>query len=197
MTIWVFYVITLLPVIGIIQLGEQAAADRYSYIPSIGPFFLIGLGISAAWGKHYSTERITFISKKIILLILISIFLLLSVLTLNQIKIWNNSITLWSYELKRYPDFWLAYYNRANAYTSLGDYRQALKDLDKAIQYNPKFAQSYYIRAIDYIGLGGYRQALKDLDKAIQILTPNLHNHIIFAPLYTLSWRTIRRHCRI
>jgi len=167
MTIWVFYVITLLPVIGIIQLGEQAAADRYSYIPSIGPFFLIGLGISAAWGKHYSTERVTFISKKIILLILISIFLLLSILTLKQIKNWNNSITLWSYELERYPNFWLAYYNRAHAYTSLGDYRQALKDLDKAITFNPKFAQSYYIRAIDYIGLGDYRQALKDLDKAI------------------------------
>jgi len=168
MTIWVFYVVTLLPVIGIIQLGEQAAADRYSYMPSIGPFFLIGLGISYAWKNHYSPERLTFLGKKIILFMLILIFLTLSILTLKQIKIWNNSITLWSYELERYPDFWLAYYNRAHAYTNLGYYQKALKDLDKAIQYNPKYAQTYYIHAIDYIGLGDYQQALKDLDKAIQ-----------------------------
>ena len=168
MTIWVFYVVTLLPVIGIIQLGEQAAADRYSYMPSIGPFFLIGLGISYAWKNHYSPERLTFLGKKIILFMLILIFLTLSILTLKQIKIWNNSITLWSYELERYPDFWLAYYNRAHAYTNLGYYQKALKDLDKSIQYNPKYAQTYYIHAIDYIGLGDYQQALKDLDKAIQ-----------------------------
>jgi len=168
MAIWAYYVLTLLPVIGIIQLGEQAAADRYSYIPSIGPFFLIGLGISAAWGKHYSTERVTFISKKIIFLILISILSLLGMLTIKQIKIWNDSIILWSYELKRYPDSWLAYYNRAHAYSSQGDYQQALKDIDRAITYNPKYAQAYYIRGIDYIGLGDYQQALKDLDKAIE-----------------------------
>jgi hypothetical protein len=108
--IWAYYIVTLLPVIGIVQLGNQAAADRYFYIPSIGPFFLIGLGISTAWKRYYSKERSVFISKKIMVFILISALSLLSMLTLNQIKVWSNSIALWSYELERYPDFWLAYY---------------------------------------------------------------------------------------
>ena len=169
MTIWVFYVITLLPVIGIIQLGEQAAADRYSYMPGIGPFFLIGLGISYAWGKNYSSKRLSSFCKKIILFMLILIFLTLSILTVKQTKIWTDSITLWSYELKGYPDFWLAYYNRAHAYTTLGEYGRALKDVNKAISYNPKYPQSYYLRAVNHIGLGDYCRALTDLDKAIKL----------------------------
>lgn len=167
--VWAYYIITLLPVIGIIQLGEQAAADRYSYMPGIGPFFLIGLGISYAWDKHYSSKRLAYFCKKIILFMLILIFLTLSILTVKQTKIWTDSITLWSYELKGYPDFWLAHYNRAHAYITLGEYDRALKDVDKAISYNPKYPQSYYLRAVNHIGLGDYRQALTDLDKAIKL----------------------------
>ena len=44
---WVFYVVTLVPVIGIIQVGNQAMADRYTYLPSLGPFLIAGL--CAAW----------------------------------------------------------------------------------------------------------------------------------------------------
>ncbi|GMR04703.1 MAG: hypothetical protein BMS9Abin23_0605 [Thermodesulfobacteriota bacterium] len=46
LSVWLFYLITLLPVIGIIKVGEQVAADRYTYLPSIGPFLLVGLGVA-------------------------------------------------------------------------------------------------------------------------------------------------------
>ena len=167
--VWAYYVITLLPVIGIIQIGEQAAADRYSYMPGIGPFFLIGSGISYAWYKHYSSERLAYFCKKIILFIIILITLTLSILTVKQTKIWTDSITLWSYELKGYPDFWLGYHNRAHAYTTLEEYEHASKDIDKAIFYNPKYPQSYFLRAVNHIGLGDYHRALTDLDKAVKL----------------------------
>jgi hypothetical protein len=48
LSVWGYYVISLLPVIGLIQVGGQSMADRYTYLPSIGPFFLMGL--VAAWG---------------------------------------------------------------------------------------------------------------------------------------------------
>jgi hypothetical protein len=44
---WAFYIITLIPVLGIVQVGGQAMADRYTYLPSLGPFLLVGL--IAAW----------------------------------------------------------------------------------------------------------------------------------------------------
>lgn len=182
--IWAYYVITLLPVIGIIQLGEQATADRYSYIPSIGPFFLIGLGISYAWDKHYSSKRLAYFCKKIILFMLILIFLTLSILTVKQTKIWTDSITLWSYELKGYQDFWLAYYNRAHAYTTLREYDRALKDVDEAISYNPKYPQSFYLRAVNHIGLGDYRRALTDMDKAVKLDPQFAEAYYIRAKVY-------------
>src|SRR4030066_204854 len=159
--LWAYYVITLLPVIGIIQLGEQAAADRYSYMPGIGPFFLIGLGISYAWGKNYSSKRLSSFCKKIILFMLILIFLTLSILTVKQTKIWTDSITLWSYELKGYPDFWLAYYIRSKAYIKLGDYQQALKDLDKVIELKSEFIEEAHRNKCEiYKKLDDHQQAI-------------------------------------
>ncbi|MHC4184301.1 MAG: hypothetical protein ACYSR0_13225 [Planctomycetota bacterium] len=51
----VYYVVTLLPVLGIIQAGEQAAADRYTYLPSLGPFLLLGLAF--LWVKEKIYEK--------------------------------------------------------------------------------------------------------------------------------------------
>jgi len=159
MAIWAFYVVTLLPVLGIIQVGSQAAADRYAYIPSIGPFLLIGLGVSLIWEK----------SKKLTILTSILILSLLSVLTVRQIKIWSNSITLWSYELKRYPDNKTAYISRANAYAFSGSYMEALKDLDRVITLNPDFAGAYNNRGKTYYALENNQQAIKDFSKAIEL----------------------------
>jgi hypothetical protein len=50
LAVWFYYLVTLIPVIGIVRVGLQAAADRYTYLPSLGPFLLAGLGAGAAFG---------------------------------------------------------------------------------------------------------------------------------------------------
>ncbi len=184
--VWAYYIVTLLPAIGIIQLGEQAAADRYSYIPTMGPFLLIGLGISLAWEKIHSKGKCSFLSKIAFFILLFFILFKLSVMTSKQIAIWSDSITLWNHVIKTYPDLWLAHYNRAHAYTSLGDYQQALKDLDKVIQYKPKYTQAYYIRAINYIRLGYYQRALMDFDSAIKYKSDFAEAYYFRSYAYTL-----------
>lgn len=167
--IWAYYVITLLPVIGIIQIGEQAAADRYFYMSSLGPFFLLGLGTSLAFKKYYKQHWKSRKGPIVILLLLISIILSLNIITVKQIRVWNNSITLWSHVLENYPDFWLPYYNRAHMYTNMGEYQQALDDVQKAIRLKPLFFNAYFIRAIIYIHLGKLKEATQDLDTYVEL----------------------------
>src|SRR5208337_114159 len=51
LTVWGIYVVTLLPVLGIVQVGNQSMADRYMYLPSLGPFLIMGLIAAWIWAK--------------------------------------------------------------------------------------------------------------------------------------------------
>ncbi len=63
----------------------------------------------------------------------------------------------------------VAYNNRAATYGSLGKYRQAIEDCNKAIELNPKYADPYYNRAAAYMRLGNYRQAIEDFKTAARL----------------------------
>lgn len=167
--IWVFYLVTLLPVIGIIQIGDQAVADRYSYFASAGPLLLIGIGISTVVEKRYTSRISGYLIKSFVVLAFIVVLFVMSLLTTRQINIWRDSITLWSYELKGYPDLWLAYYNRSIAYAMQGKHREAMRDIKKAISYRPGYAKAYYVRAVNYMAQGDYQKSVDDLDRAVRI----------------------------
>jgi hypothetical protein len=57
LTVWGYYVITLLPVLGIVQVGSQAMADRYTYLPSLGPFFIMGLITAEIYERVTSAKQ--------------------------------------------------------------------------------------------------------------------------------------------
>ena len=164
---WTYYLITLLPVLGIIQVGVQAAADRYTYLPSLGPFLLAG-GLAAQGmlelGKRYNPRPGR-------LAVIVSVLLLagtLSALTVKQTPIWKDSIALWNAELRVYPDNDQAYLNLGNYYYHhAGAIDKAIRLFGTALKINPKNARAYYERALAYEDLGEYRQALDDYSQAI------------------------------
>jgi hypothetical protein len=51
---WAFYLVTLLPVIGLVKVGEQAASDRYAYLAMLGPALVLGALAATAWGVEQS-----------------------------------------------------------------------------------------------------------------------------------------------
>lgn len=161
-----YYAITLLPVIGLIQAGEQAAADRYTYLPSLSPFLLIGLGIGYLF-ERYSEKRYG------ILIVITSLFLLSGMLinrTLTQITIWHDSITLWSHEIKIFPNAVdKAYFNLGAAYNSIGDYSKSINSYDIGIKLNQYDAKAYFNRGFAYDKLRNYQLAIKDYSTAIDL----------------------------
>jgi tetratricopeptide (TPR) repeat protein len=159
---WLWYMGTLVPVIGIVQVGNQAMADRYTYIP------LIGLFIMVAWGVPDFLKKWNY-RKEILLISSVLSILCLSIITWTQVGHWQNSITLFNHTLEVTDNNWLIYNNRGAVYNEIGNYRQAIEDYNKAIEIKPDYADAYNNRGNAYNGLGNYRQAIEDLNRAIGI----------------------------
>lgn len=167
LSIWLYYVITLLPAIGIIKVGGAAAADRYMYLPSIGVFIGLSVGVVVLYDRLRHNKRIGLI---FITIIIIGLFILK---TTRQISIWKDSVTLWTHQIKLYPSNSLAYVNRGAAFSAKNDVWKAIADYDKAIELSPRKYEAYVYRANIYFSLGNYQQALDDIDNAIRISPDN------------------------
>jgi len=196
---WLWFVITLLPVIGIIQLSlitPYAMADRYHYLPSID------IAVGLAWGIPLLFKQKE-LRKKILLPAGIAVVAILAILSWRQCGYWRDSVTLFNHSLqvtkdnylahsnlcdalneegkiqeaidhcseaiRMRPDYYIAYNNRGTAYSKLGKYQLTLEDLNKAIALNPDSAEARNNRGIAYIKLGQNQLALEDLNEAIRL----------------------------
>jgi protein O-mannosyl-transferase len=196
---WFWYMLSIMPVIGIIQVGKQAMADRYTYLP------LIGIGVMLAWGVPLLFKREN-IRKKITFLIGMFFVSVLALAAWQQCGYWKNSIELFNQTLRvtknnylahnnlglalfaegktqeainQYneslritpimPDHILVYNNRGIAYSRMGLYQSALEDLSKAIDMKPDYADAYSNRGVIYSNLGQNQLAFEDFNKAIHL----------------------------
>ena len=116
-TAWLYYVVILLPVIGIIQTGSQAAADRYTYLASLG--FFLPLSAGAAYLVSY---RWIFYAGLVFLATA-----LMGWGTVNQVETWRNSKTLWERVMQVYPE------ENSAAYCSLGAAYLKARRYDEAV----------------------------------------------------------------
>ncbi len=163
--LWLYYLVTLLPVIGIVHVGRQSAADRYTYLPGLAVIFLFGLAV--AWLITRKKPWLTSIT----IIIIAALSILMGIKTVSQGAIWKDSHTLWSYEIKLYGDHSpaVAFKNRGLALQERGEFSAALGDFDKAIKIDPTHEGAYGNRGLAYQSIGRFALALKDYDMAILI----------------------------
>jgi len=136
--VWIFYLVTLAPVAGIVKFGEQFAADRYTYLPTLGFAVLLGAGFL----KNSEIPNRLFRGASFMLICLT--LLTLGSLTRRQQRFWHDSETLWNYTLAINPnidvahnDLGLALYERGNTVEAIGHYLEA-------IRLNPGYAGARY-----------------------------------------------------
>ena len=127
---WLWYLGTLFPVIGIMQVGNQSMADRYTYIPLIGIFLIISWGLSDLL-KYFHAGEIAFIrSFTFILLLLMGI-------TWTQVGYWKNSETLFRHAVNITGNNWFAECDLACSLSDKGDRDGAIEHFKKAVQVRP------------------------------------------------------------
>jgi Flp pilus assembly protein TadD len=193
---WFLYLGTLVPVIGLVQTGEQAMADRYTYLP------FIGIAVMLAWGIP-SLIKSEDTRKKILSPAAIAVITLLGIFTWQQCGYWKNSIILFRQALlvtknndKMHNNLGVSYFkegrinesiyhysraisikprnnqylnNRGDVYARLGMYQSAMVDFNKAISLKPDYVDAYYNRGITYDKTGQYQPAIGDFNKVISM----------------------------
>jgi hypothetical protein len=193
---WSWYAITILPVIGLIQVSERAGSDNYTYLP------LIGLTVMFVWGVPFCFTHQT-VRKRILFPAATTILALMSTMTWKQCTSWQDSLTVFRHAcavtsnnflahnnlatvlseqgkneeavyhfnqvIRIRPFFSEGYYNRGTAYGELGLYDLAIADLQKAISLNPDFVDAYYNLGTIYARLDQYNLAIKKYNKVISI----------------------------
>ncbi len=136
LTGWLFYLITLLPVIGLVQVGEQSIADRYTYVPLIGLFVII------VWWAADILRGLKY-QKIIAGAAAVIIIACLSVKTFGQLQYWKNGITLFEHTIKVTKNNSLAYYSLGFSYFTDGNFMEAKEAFGNAIRIKPNYAAAY------------------------------------------------------
>jgi Flp pilus assembly protein TadD len=133
---WLWYLGTLVPMIGLVQVGDQARADRYTYLPLIGLFILIAWGVPQFVATWPSLQRTVPIAGVVIIL-------LCTLTARAQASYWKNSSTLWSHALDVTSNNHIAQYSLANVLARTGRTDEAVHRYQEAIRLRPGFAEAH------------------------------------------------------
>ena len=129
---WLWYMVTLLPVIGIVQVGMQSMADRYTYIPLTGLFIMAAWGVPELFPKRWRLKK-AFIGG--LAAVLLCGF---SVLAWRQAETWKNSIALFTHAISVNPNNAVAHSNLGFVLSEKGDTDQAIFHYQKSLEISPR-----------------------------------------------------------
>jgi len=161
---WLWYLGTLVPMIGIIQVGGQGIADRYAYLP------LIGIFLATAWGLADIAEaaRLRLMWMAIPTGCVLALFALL---TLRQIPYWKSSLDLWSHTLAVTEDNFVAEDNMGVTLSSLNRPAEALKYFLNAEKIKPMDPTAHVGVGAEYLRIGRWQDAVTEYQAAVPMTT--------------------------
>lgn len=174
---WLFYVILLIPVSGIVAFGPYRAADRFSYLPCLGWAVLVGAGVlycSRLWVSGRVSIRTKFFTQSFAALLLIS----LAALTWRQTQVWYNSERLWRHALALEENSSFAHNNLGLVLAEHGGLETAISEFRRALEIDPAFVEAH-TNLGNFLAQRGLRQeAIDHLHRALEIdpKFANAHN---------------------
>jgi len=159
---WFFFVISMVPVIGIVQVGFQGMADRYTYIPAIG------LMIAIVWTLADAVQTVP-IARVSLSLAAVSVAAVLSVTTARYLRTWQDSVTLFAHARTAWghPDMWLEQLY-GNALFSAGRIDEALDHYQQSCTIQPRTEYCHYNIAHIFSGRGQFHDAIREYDLALR-----------------------------
>ena len=171
---WLWFIGTLVPVIGIVQVGLQSMADRYSYFP------LIGIFIALVWGgADLAAQRPAW--RLPLILGSVAMLTACSALSRSYLRCWKNSNTLFSHAIAVTPDSYYAHYLLGKAFYEEHDFPDALSEYALVRRLNPRFAESYLNMGIIYAKQGNQAEAIGNFATALSLKPGSAEVHYNFA----------------
>jgi len=159
---WLWFLGTLIPVIGLVQLGEQAMADRYTYIPEIG------LLLCVVWGVNALTK--TWKQQSLVLSATATMTIIACMaLTVRQIGWWRNSETLFEHAIAVTGKNAIAYLNVGIALAKNGQIDEAIINYQEALEIDPNNATAHYNLGTALVKVNRTAEAVIHFQKVLEI----------------------------
>lgn len=190
---WLWFLGTLVPVIGLVPAGEQSMADRYSYIPSIGLLWLLVWAASrvaapsttelrAAGSSSPPTGRAQQLKwpRWLGCALATGLVITSALLTRQQIGYWRNDESLFKHALRVTRNNYLAHNNLGTMFDKQGHYDEAVAQFELALRIKPDYAQGYSNLGVVLLEKGQLDDAISEFQKAIQANPryANAHNNL-------------------
>lgn len=174
---WLWYMVTLLPVSGLIQIGQHSVADRYTYIPLIGIFIVIVWGACDIAG-HFEK------GKTLLAAVAIPLLAGMIVVTSLQLRYWKNGFTLFEHAVSVTTGNWVALNNLGLFYLNDGRTDEAMRLFRESIAAKPTYALAYLNLAAAYLTTERYQDALDSLQWAVRFDPNNPKVHFALGTVY-------------
>jgi len=179
---WLWYLLTILPVLGIIQVSERAFSDNYTYLPLIGITMMLVWGAASLLPDQVLRRKILFPAALIIIFVL-------SWLSWRQCALWKNSFTVFRHAARVTKNNLLAHTNLASALSLQGKNEEAIYHYSEVIRINPYLPEGFYNRATTYGEMGRSDLAMEDFKKAIALKPDYVDAHYNLGTLYAKTGR--------
>lgn len=162
-----FFLVNIMFLLQVVGAGEAYLVDRFTYIPYIGLFFILGYGIQ----KLIKEKRVW---KNVIIGAATVWMLFLAFLSFQQSKVWKNNFTLWSNVIEKFPkQVPVSYNNRGTYYRDNGKPALALADFNTAISLNETYHLPYINRGNIFFSQNKLTEALADYKKVAKLKPKN------------------------
>ncbi len=166
---WWWYIGMLVPVIGLVQVGEQARADRYTYVPLIGIFLLMTWAIADLLQRWPAVRWQRWLGGAAAGMVLLGC----AFLTFCQAECWQNDLALWKHAVEATTVNPRAVAHYGQTLSDAGQLDEAMNQFNKAIALDPEEAYAYHGRGLMYQKKRQLDEALRDLNEAVR-LNPEL-----------------------
>jgi Flp pilus assembly protein TadD len=159
---WLWYLGTLVPVIGVVQVGAQSMADRYTYVPLIGLFIII------AWGVAHLVERWS--HRRFVLVMCAGTVLSAFVIcTQVQVRHWRNSITVFKHATCVNANNYLAHCQLGIALAEQGRVEEAIAHYSEALRIKPDYPDAHNNVGVALAEQGRVEEAIAHYSEALRI----------------------------
>lgn len=166
---WLWFLGMLVPVIGLVQVGQQSMADRYSYLPLVGIFLLVGWAIPLDWLRRPPVQAAV-----------VCVLLVLSLLTASQLRFWRNGETLFRHAKAVTEDNYVACHNLGSALARAGRWDEAAANFEAALKIKPRYPDAHYDLGIIAAERGRLPEAIEHYHRALELNPdfPEAHNNL-------------------
>ena len=151
-----FYIINLVLVLQLISIGNAVVAERYTYVPYIGLFFMMAMEVAAALKNKLASYKTVILSLAGVWIII------LAILTWARIPMWSSSQALWENVLRQYPDSPRAWTNKGLDLFDQKKWPEVIADLSNALKADPNYADALEWRCRAYLETKEPDKALTD-----------------------------------